>query len=125
MQSQTLGLDGMGVMRDTCSNWIERDEAKARDDMLGMHDDEMNKDDEDGEAGGRLRKKPRYSLRRGTACVWCRSEKLKCTGERPVCSACQTSRKPVECVYRPMAKRKPNTHRLRLRASASMGVAAA
>lgn len=77
----------MGNIRDMKSNWIERDEVKDRGDMLGLHDDEVDKDDENGEADGRLRKTPRNPLRRGTACVRCRSKKLKCTGERPVCSA--------------------------------------
>lgn len=111
-QSQSLSLDDMGEMRP---NWIERDDVKEEDDMLGMQDDELDEDDEDGEADGRPRKKPRNSLRRGTACVRCRSKKLKCTGERPVCSVCLNSRKPVECVYQPMAKRKPKTLRLRSR----------
>jgi hypothetical protein len=72
-------------------------------------------DDEEIDADGRPRKRPRNSLKRGTACVRCRTKKLKCTGERPVCSVCQNNRKPVECVYQPMAKRKPKTQRLRSR----------
>jgi len=79
------------------------------DDYGGMEDDE------EIDADGRPRKRPRNSLKRGTACVRCRTKKLKCTGERPVCSVCQNNRKLVECVYQPMAKRKPKTQRLRSR----------
>jgi len=97
------------------SNWIEGDDGRDGDDMLGGQDDELDDDDDDGDTDGRPRKRARNSLRRGTACVRCRSKKLKCTGERPICSVCLHSRKPVECVYQPMAKRKPKTHRLRSR----------
>lgn len=83
----------------------------------GGYDDDYGgmEDDEEIDADGRPRKRPRNSLKRGTACVRCRTKKLKCTGERPVCSVCQNNRKPVECVYQPMAKRKPKTQRLRSR----------
>jgi hypothetical protein len=104
-----------GKLGETASNWLEGDDGREGEEMLIAHDDELEDEDDDGETDDRPRKKQRNSLRRGTACVRCRSKKLKCTGERPVCSVCQYSRKPVECVYQPMAKRKLKTHRLRSR----------
>lgn len=104
-----------GEFGETASNWLEGDDGRDGEEMLVANDDELEDDEDDGELDDRPRKKQRNSLRRGTACVRCRSKKLKCTGERPVCSVCQYSRKPVECVYQPMAKRKLKTHRLRSR----------
>jgi hypothetical protein len=102
-----------GELSETVSNWLSGDDGREGEDMVVAHDDELEDEDDDGETDARPRKKQRNSLRRGTACVRCRSKKLKCTGERPVCSVCQYSRKPVECVYQPMAKRKLKTHRLK------------
>lgn len=113
--SLDMTSQGQGELGETASNWLEGDDGREGEEMLVAHDDELEDEDDDGETDDRPRKKQRNSLRRGTACVRCRSKKLKCTGERPVCSVCQYSRKPVECVYQPMAKRKLKTHRLRSR----------
>lgn len=60
-------------------------------------------------------RRKRQSLRRGTACVRCRSKKLKCTGERPTCSVCANSKKPVSCVYEEPPKKIPKIQRRQTR----------
>lgn len=60
-------------------------------------------------------RRKRQSLRRGTACVRCRSKKLKCTGERPTCSVCANSKKPATCVYEEPPKKVPKIQRRQTR----------
>ncbi|KIK59092.1 hypothetical protein GYMLUDRAFT_227493 [Collybiopsis luxurians FD-317 M1] len=38
-------------------------------------------------------------LQRGLACLSCRKRKLKCDGQKPVCSPCAKMKRPEECEY--------------------------
>ncbi|KAI0050398.1 hypothetical protein FA95DRAFT_623081 [Auriscalpium vulgare] len=60
------------------------------------------------DTGDSARKRPKKTV---VACDFCRRRKLKCTGERPRCAACQkrAAEKPheqVECRYEPFARRR-------------------
>jgi hypothetical protein len=81
---------------------------------MGMTPQDRTREGSTAAAAAENRRK-RQSLRRGTACVRCRSKKLKCTGERPMCSVCANSKKPVECVYEEPPKKIPKIRRRQTR----------
>ncbi|KAJ9116361.1 hypothetical protein QFC22_004802 [Naganishia vaughanmartiniae] len=60
-------------------------------------------------------RRKRQSLRRGTACIRCRKKKLKCSGERPICTGCANSKKPTECIYEERPKKIPKIRRRQTR----------
>lgn len=94
------------------------DDDETRTESYGMNDMTMTPQDQGGEgstAAAAENRRKRQSLRRGTACVRCRSKKLKCTGERPTCSVCTNSKKPVECVYEEPPKKVPKIRRRQTR----------
>lgn len=97
---------------------IEGDEDDTRRGSFGGDDTtitphEGNMDGESTMTTENRRK--RQSLRRGTACVRCRTKKLKCTGERPTCSVCANSKKPAACVYEEPPKKVPKIQRRQTR----------
>lgn len=97
---------------------MEDDDDDARTESYGVNDMTMVPQDLQGEgttAALTENSRKRQSLRRGTACVRCRSKKLKCTGERPTCSVCANSKKPAECVYEEPPKKVPKIRRRQTR----------
>ncbi|GJE98520.1 Zn(II)2Cys6 transcription factor domain-containing protein [Phanerochaete sordida] len=42
-------------------------------------------------------------------CVACRTRKMRCDGETPVCGPCSRARKPVDCTYSKSAQNSPKT----------------
>lgn len=98
MERSHLGSDeesNGGEPMDGDDDDMRRESYGAEDMTITPQDGTM-----DGDSTMTLEnRRKRQSLRRGTACVRCRSKKLKCTGERPTCSVCANSKKPVSCVY--------------------------
>lgn len=97
---------------------MDDDDDETRTESYGGNDMAMTPQDQTGEgstAAASENRRKRQSLRRGTACVRCRSKKLKCTGERPTCAVCVNSKKPVKCVYEEPPKKVPKIRRRQTR----------
>lgn len=111
------GQDGYRSEDDSIGGDQMEDDDETRTGSYGMDDMTMTPQDtgEGGSATALENRRKRQSLRRGTACVRCRSKKLKCTGERPTCAVCANSKKPVECVYEEPPKKIPKIRRRQTR----------